>query len=119
MTESTPVNPDSSAGALVDYAEIIVVRHGETAWNADGRIQGHLDVELNHVGRQQAAAVANRISKEMKISAVYSSDLKRAMETAHIIANTCGIPEVNFSKNFYYSFHSFCLLPVYGYGMDE
>ncbi|KAJ0087069.1 hypothetical protein Patl1_09024 [Pistacia atlantica] len=94
MTESTPVNPDSSAGAIVDYAEIIVVRHGETGWNADGRIQGHLDVELNHVGRQQAAAVANRISKEMKISAVYSSDLKRAMETAHIIASTCDIPEV-------------------------
>ncbi|XP_010268714.1 PREDICTED: phosphoglycerate mutase-like protein 4 isoform X2 [Nelumbo nucifera] len=77
-----------------DYAEIIVVRHGETMWNADGRIQGHLDVELNEVGRQQAAAVADRLSKEYKISAIYSSDLKRALETAQIIAGKCGSVEV-------------------------
>ncbi|XP_044475961.1 phosphoglycerate mutase-like protein 4 isoform X2 [Mangifera indica] len=94
MTDSTTVNPDSSGCAIADYAEILAVRHGETSWNADGRIQGHLDVELNDIGRQQAAAVADRISKEMPISAVYSSDLKRATETAHIIASTCGVPEV-------------------------
>ncbi|KAA0045862.1 hypothetical protein IC582_024847 [Cucumis melo] len=75
-------------------AEIIVVRHGETAWNADGRIQGHLDVELNEAGRQQAVAVANRLAKEPPLSAVYSSDLKRALETAQIIATTCGNLEV-------------------------
>ncbi|BBH06149.1 Phosphoglycerate mutase family protein [Prunus dulcis] len=90
-----------------DYAEIIVLRHGETAWNADGRIQasfgkfpsvmpfmrlpvlanlGHLDVELNDAGRQQAAVVGDRLSKEPKISVVYSSDLARAYETAQIIA---------------------------------
>ncbi|KAI9200451.1 hypothetical protein LWI28_008167 [Acer negundo] len=92
MADSTFVNSDSSDDAtLSDYAEIIVVRHGETAWNADGRIQGHLDVELNDVGRQQAAAVADRLSKEKAISAVYSSDLKRAFETASIIANRCGV----------------------------
>ncbi|KAM7507070.1 hypothetical protein LguiA_017523 [Lonicera macranthoides] len=39
------------------YAEIVVIRHGETEWNANGRIQGHVDIELNEVGRQQAAAV--------------------------------------------------------------
>ncbi|KAF6172415.1 hypothetical protein GIB67_025920 [Kingdonia uniflora] len=86
----------------VSYAEIIVVRHGETAWNADGKIQvlsaafdfkGHLDVELNEAGRQQATAVAHRLSKEPKISAIYSSDLKRALETAQIIADSCGILE--------------------------
>ncbi|KAK4759108.1 hypothetical protein SAY87_020409 [Trapa incisa] len=77
-----------------DYAEIIVVRHGETEWNSDGRIQGHLDVELNQIGKQQAAAVANRLSKEGKISAVYSSDLKRASETAQAIATACGGLEV-------------------------
>ncbi|KAL8117599.1 phosphoglycerate mutase-like protein 4 isoform X2 [Apium graveolens] len=77
-----------------DYAEIIVIRHGETEWNADGRIQGHLDVDLNEVGRQQAETVAARLSKEPKISAVYSSDLKRAHETAEIIARTCGGLEV-------------------------
>ncbi|OMP02065.1 Histidine phosphatase superfamily, clade-1 [Corchorus olitorius] len=76
------------------YAEIVVVRHGETEWNADGRIQGHLDVELNEAGRQQAASVADRLSKEPKISAVYSSDLKRALVTAETIAARCGGLEV-------------------------
>ncbi|KAL7245126.1 hypothetical protein ACSBR2_000456 [Camellia fascicularis] len=88
MAESNIANSNS------DYAEIVVVRHGETAWNAEGRVQGHLDVELNEVGRQQAAAVADRLSKETVISAVYASDLKRALETAHIIASKCGVPEV-------------------------
>ncbi|KAL6553138.1 hypothetical protein OROGR_006980 [Orobanche gracilis] len=77
-----------------NYAEIIVIRHGETEWNADRRIQGHLDVDLNDVGRQQAVAVADRLSREPKISAVYSSDLKRAFDTANIIAKSCGVPEV-------------------------
>ncbi|KAK3025239.1 hypothetical protein RJ639_044587 [Escallonia herrerae] len=58
------------------------------------RVRGHLDVELNDFGRQQAAAVADRISKEKATSAVYSSDLKRAVETAKIIASNCGVPEV-------------------------
>lgn len=77
-----------------DYAEIVVVRHGETEWNADGRIQGHLDVELNDIGRQQATAVGERLSREGKISAIYSSDLKRAFETANLIATACGGLEV-------------------------
>ncbi|XVF15593.1 hypothetical protein REPUB_Repub09cG0167800 [Reevesia pubescens] len=76
------------------YAEILVVRHGETEWNADGRIQGHLDVELNEAGRQQAVSVADRLSKEPKISAVYTSDLKRALVTAETIAARCGELEV-------------------------
>ncbi|XVF59474.1 hypothetical protein PTKIN_Ptkin07bG0278700 [Pterospermum kingtungense] len=76
------------------YTEIIVVRHGETAWNAAGRIQGHMDVELNEVGRQQAASLADRLSREPEISAIYSSDLKRALETAETIAASCGKFEV-------------------------
>ncbi|XVE96049.1 hypothetical protein REPUB_Repub02eG0187700 [Reevesia pubescens] len=52
--------------------------------------EGHLDVELNEAGRQQAASVADRLSKEPKISAVYSSDLKRALVTAETIAARCG-----------------------------
>ncbi|XP_022751296.1 phosphoglycerate mutase-like protein 4 isoform X3 [Durio zibethinus] len=76
------------------YTEIIVVRHGETAWNANGRIQGHMDVELNEVGRQQAALLADRLSLEPEISAIYSSDLKRALETAETIAERCGKFEV-------------------------
>ncbi|KAA8531725.1 hypothetical protein F0562_006558 [Nyssa sinensis] len=76
------------------YAEIIVIRHGETEWNASNRIQGHLDVELNEAGRQQAAAVGDRLSKEPKVSVVYTSDLKRALETAEIIAHSCSGLEV-------------------------
>ncbi|XP_059644223.1 phosphoglycerate mutase-like protein 4 isoform X2 [Cornus florida] len=77
-----------------DYAEIIVIRHGETEWNANRRIQGHLDISLNEVGRQQAVAVGDRLSTEPKISVVYTSDLKRALETAEIIARSCGGLEV-------------------------
>ncbi|KAF7848661.1 hypothetical protein BT93_L1756 [Corymbia citriodora subsp. variegata] len=77
-----------------DYAEIVVVRHGETEWNADGRFQGILDVELNEIGRRQAIAVGERLSREGKISAIYSSDLKRALETANLIAAACGGLEV-------------------------
>ncbi|XP_058228452.1 phosphoglycerate mutase-like protein 4 isoform X2 [Rhododendron vialii] len=72
------------------YAEIIVIRHGETEWNAAKRMQGHLDIELNDVGRKQAAAVAHRLSKGPKIAVVYSSDLKRALDTAETIASSCG-----------------------------
>ncbi|KAF8041250.1 hypothetical protein BT93_B3244 [Corymbia citriodora subsp. variegata] len=85
---------DQSVPIGVEYAEIVVVRHGETEWNADGRIQGHLDVELNENGRRQATAVGEKLSREGKISAIYSSDLKRALETANSIATACGGLEV-------------------------
>ncbi|XP_058187464.1 phosphoglycerate mutase-like protein 4 isoform X2 [Rhododendron vialii] len=52
--------------------------------------QGHLDIELNDVGRKQAAAVAHRLSKGPKISVVYSSDLKRAFDIVETIASNCG-----------------------------
>eukprot|EP00262_Sarcandra_glabra_P010477 TRINITY_DN2575_c0_g3_i2.p1 TRINITY_DN2575_c0_g3~~TRINITY_DN2575_c0_g3_i2.p1 ORF type:complete len:249 (-),score=38.07 TRINITY_DN2575_c0_g3_i2:394-1140(-) len=106
MAESSVANSDSRAtsancedksrfGPLVsDVTEMIVVRHGETSWNSCGRIQGHLDVDLNEAGRQQAMAVADRLSKESKIAAVYSSDLKRAAETAQMIANACDLVEL-------------------------
>lgn len=80
--------------ARFDYAEIVVIRHGETEFNATGKIQGHLEVGLNDNGRLQSAAVAERLSKEPKISAVYSSDLRRALDTAEIIATSCGGLEV-------------------------
>lgn len=76
------------------FAEIVVVRHGETSWNASKIIQGHLDSELNELGRKQATAVACRLSKEPSFAAIYASDLKRAYETAREIATTCNLPEV-------------------------
>ena len=63
---------------------IILVRHGETDWNAAGRIQGHSDTPLNAVGRVQAQHVAARLLRE-PVRAIYASDLARAYETAAII----------------------------------
>ncbi|MDI6827559.1 MAG: alpha-ribazole phosphatase [Armatimonadota bacterium] len=64
---------------------IILVRHGETIYNLERRYQGHTDVELTELGRKQALRTAERLSKE-HISAIYSSDLIRANETAKLIA---------------------------------
>lgn len=63
---------------------LILVRHGHTDWNSERRYQGHTDTLLNETGRQQARAVAKRLQNEV-IHAIYSSDLKRAWETATII----------------------------------
>lgn len=64
---------------------IIAIRHGETAWNVDTRIQGQLDIDLNDKGRWQAQRVAQALADET-IHHVYSSDLSRARATAHAIA---------------------------------
>ncbi|KAE9597612.1 putative phosphoserine phosphatase [Lupinus albus] len=93
MAQSS-LNGSLSSYPHTEYAEIVVVRHGETAWNAEKRVQGQLDIELNEAGRQQAVVVADRLSREPKISVIYSSDLQRASETAQIIASRCGWPEV-------------------------
>jgi probable phosphoglycerate mutase len=65
--------------------EIIIVRHGETVWNLEGRQQGHLDSPLTATGLQQAEALANRLSA-LPFSKLYSSDLGRSWHTAEIIA---------------------------------
>ncbi|KAL8144260.1 hypothetical protein V2J09_017292 [Rumex salicifolius] len=70
--------------------EIIIVRHGETEWNALHKMQGQEDIDLNDLGRQQASAVADRLSREADISAIYTSDLRRALDTANMIATRCG-----------------------------
>ena len=64
---------------------IIAVRHGETAWNVDTRIQGQLDIDLNDTGRWQAQRVGLALADET-IDRVYSSDLARAHATAQAIA---------------------------------
>jgi 2,3-bisphosphoglycerate-dependent phosphoglycerate mutase len=64
---------------------LILVRHGETEWNAQRRYQGQSNVPLSALGRRQAECVAERLASQ-KIDAVYASDLERAWETATIIA---------------------------------
>ncbi len=63
---------------------LYVVRHGQTAWNAEGRYQGSTDVALNDVGRAQVRALAPRLAPVL-FSAVYSSALSRARETALLL----------------------------------
>jgi broad specificity phosphatase PhoE len=67
---------------------LILVRHGETDWNRDGRWQGGSDTSLNELGREQARALAERLDGEIDV--IYSSDLARARETAEIVAAKLG-----------------------------
>lgn len=70
---------------------LFVVRHGETAWNVDQRIQGQLDIGLNERGRWQATRVAAALAGE-GLDVVYSSDLARAADTAAAIGAAAGLP---------------------------
>ncbi len=64
---------------------IILARHGETEWNAEEIFRGRIDVELNETGIREAELLAKYLS-DMTITAVYSSPLKRALQTAEMIA---------------------------------
>ena len=72
---------------------LLLVRHGETDWNADGRLQGHTDRPLNEYGRRQARELASRLAGE-GADALYASDLARARETAEIVGVELGLPVV-------------------------
>lgn len=73
--------------------EILVIRHGETDWNAQGRLQGTLDTPLNNRGLKQAALAA-RLLKERDIQVIYASPMLRARRTAEIISEAIGAPVV-------------------------
>ena len=70
---------------------LYIVRHGETTYNLQGRIQGHLDAPLSDLGVKQAQSVACRLADE-NIDAIYSSDLGRARSTAEVIAAQHNLP---------------------------
>jgi broad specificity phosphatase PhoE len=73
--------------------EILLARHGETDWNLEGRFQGHADPPLNEQGWAQAAELASTLAGE-EVSAVYSSPLRRALETAELVSATHGLTPV-------------------------
>ena len=77
---------------MTSYAatSIVLARHGETDWNRDGRFQGHLDPPLNERGRTQARELAESLAR-FDIAALYSSDLRRAAETAEIVGARLGL----------------------------
>lgn len=69
--------------------ELILIRHGETEWNSQNRLQGHKDSALSREGLRQADALAARLAS-VRFHALYSSDLGRALETARRIAARTG-----------------------------
>jgi broad specificity phosphatase PhoE len=69
---------------------ILLARHGETDWNREGRFQGHADPPLNSTGRAQAVDLSVALMAE-EIAAVYSSPLRRALETAEVVAASHGL----------------------------
>lgn len=70
---------------------IVLIRHGETEWNAERRLQGHIDIALNEEGLRQAGALAAALSGE-HFDAIVSSDLQRAAQTAQALASLKGMP---------------------------
>ncbi len=70
---------------------IVLIRHGETAWNAERRLQGHIDIALSAEGERQAAALAAALASE-RFDAIISSDLQRATQTAHGLAQLQDLP---------------------------
>ena len=78
---------------MLEPTRIIALRHGETAWNVDTRIQGHLDIPLSANGRWQAERLAEALRSE-PINAIYASDLTRAWETAQYVSQSHGLPVI-------------------------
>lgn len=92
MQKDQPVNNKPNASQPKE-TRVIFVRHGETLWNTQGRMMGQLNSPLTSKGEQQVLALGARL-KAYPISALYSSDLGRAMQTAQAIADASGL-EIN------------------------
>lgn len=72
--------------------DILIARHGQNVDNANGILNGHRDLPLTELGRQQARNLATGIVEQgIEVDAVYSSPLSRALETAHIVCRVAGV----------------------------
>ncbi len=75
--------------------ELYIIRHGQTIWNATGRLQGHTDIDLDERGRASAIELGDKLESEgITFDAIYSSPLSRAYETACIIRGRQNIPVI-------------------------
>ena len=74
-----------------EVTRILAIRHGQTAWNADGRIQGHTDIPLDELGQWQAEQLAQALADD-ELQAIVASDLQRARQTAAPLAARKGLP---------------------------
>ncbi|MGL5809462.1 MAG: histidine phosphatase family protein [Nocardioides sp.] len=88
------MNTASTATPMADSTEpfrrLVLMRHGQTAWNAERRAQGHSDVDLDEYGAAQAEAAARQVA-ELAPAAIWSSDLARAASTARCLAEVTGL----------------------------
>lgn len=75
---------------MTQIERVLLIRHGQTDWNVDGRWQGTLPVGLNEIGRAQAKALAEYLAQH-KIGSIYTSDLPRAFDTAQAIGDVVGV----------------------------
>ena len=80
-----------TSGTALQVTRILAVRHGQTAWNREARIQGHTDIALDDHGQWQARQLARALSDET-IGACYASDLSRAFDTAQAVAGVHQLP---------------------------
>ena len=82
----------------MNNTNILLIRHGETAWNAVRRLQGHIDIPLNAEGERQAGALARALAAE-PVDVIVSSDLQRARQTAQAVADQYDGAQVHTDAN--------------------
>jgi probable phosphoglycerate mutase len=104
---SQPCTSPIDAASHPAPTTILLIRHGETAWNAVRRLQGHTDIALNGEGERQAEALAQALAGEA-LDLIVSSDLLRARQTAQAVARYHAVP-----------LHSDAALRERGYGVFE
>ena len=75
---------------MPEHRRLVLLRHGQTAWNLEGRAQGHTDIELDETGLRQAATVAPYVAALAPVT-LWSSDLVRAAHTAAYVGSACGL----------------------------
>lgn len=88
--------PQEKSGAFFileqNMTKIILVRHGQTAWNREERFRGHADIPLDETGLAQAQAVAARVTLQWRPDVIYAGSLSRTLQTAEPTAQLFHLP---------------------------